>query len=114
MIPIGEHFILRRQKSTPALDEIYARKTVVARNLLCRSEEHTSELSHVSISYAVFCLKKKKLVILVFHCRRLINGSVLILFATYELQLQLCPRSYNHVRCFDSLAYQCLWILLKR
>src|SRR5207245_9279810 len=26
-----------------------------------RSEEHTSELSHGSISYAVFCLKKKKL-----------------------------------------------------
>src|SRR5699024_12695801 len=26
---------------------------------LDRSEEHTSELSHVSISYAVFCLKKK-------------------------------------------------------
>src|SRR5699024_11986268 len=25
-----------------------------------RSEEHTSEPSHVSISYAVFCLKKKK------------------------------------------------------
>src|SRR5699024_1350328 len=25
-----------------------------------RSEEHTSESSHVSISYAVFCLKKKK------------------------------------------------------
>src|SRR5689334_25402640 len=24
-----------------------------------RSEEHTSELSHSSISYAVFCLKKK-------------------------------------------------------
>src|SRR5699024_12110112 len=24
-----------------------------------RSEEHTSELRHVSISYAVFCLKKK-------------------------------------------------------
>src|SRR3712207_7568231 len=27
---------------------------------LCRSEEHTSELSHANISYAVFCLKKKK------------------------------------------------------
>src|SRR3712207_7262461 len=26
----------------------------------CRSEEHTSELSHANISYAVFCLKKKK------------------------------------------------------
>src|SRR5690606_13737906 len=27
--------------------------------VLPRSEEHTSELSHVKISYAVFCLKKK-------------------------------------------------------
>src|SRR2546430_9385733 len=26
-----------------------------------RSEEHTSELSHSQISYAVFCLKKKKI-----------------------------------------------------
>src|SRR5690348_17889713 len=26
-----------------------------------RSEEHTSELHHPSISYAVFCLKKKKI-----------------------------------------------------
>src|SRR5690625_5396134 len=25
-----------------------------------RSEEHTSELSHVAISYAVFCLKKTR------------------------------------------------------
>src|SRR5947209_9754267 len=25
-----------------------------------RSEEHTSELHHANISYAVFCLKKKK------------------------------------------------------
>src|SRR5437773_5844859 len=25
-----------------------------------RSEEHTSELHHITISYAVFCLKKKK------------------------------------------------------
>src|SRR5690625_7016135 len=28
-------------------------------SVLVRSEEHTSELSHVAISYAVFCLKKK-------------------------------------------------------
>src|SRR3712207_8132073 len=26
-----------------------------------RSEEHTSELHHANISYAVFCLKKKKI-----------------------------------------------------
>src|SRR5579871_6959790 len=32
-----------------------------ARRSLCRrSEEHTSDSSHVEISYAVFCLKKKK------------------------------------------------------
>ena len=30
-----------------------------SRAMPCRSEEHTSELSHVEISYAVFCLKKK-------------------------------------------------------
>src|SRR5277367_5766422 len=28
--------------------------------VLHRSEEHTSELHHITISYAVFCLKKKK------------------------------------------------------
>src|SRR5437899_6517273 len=28
---------------------------------LSRSEEHTSELHHLGISYAVFCLKKKKI-----------------------------------------------------
>src|SRR5438034_8591659 len=30
------------------------------RAVLIRSEEHTSELRHTVISYAVFCLKKKK------------------------------------------------------
>src|SRR5690606_41283252 len=29
-------------------------------NMRTRSEEHTSDSSHVKISYAVFCLKKKK------------------------------------------------------
>src|SRR5699024_12075453 len=32
-----------------------------------RSEEHTSEPSHVSISYAVFCLKKKTHRIYLYH-----------------------------------------------
>src|SRR3546814_3390924 len=37
------------------------------RQLLCRSEEHTSELqSLMRISYAVFCLKKKILTLI--HC----------------------------------------------
>src|SRR5947209_12022125 len=29
-----------------------------------RSEEHTSESSHANISYAVFCLKKKKKILM--------------------------------------------------
>src|SRR6266481_9968849 len=36
------------------------RSPCVVRGSSPRSEEHTSELSHSSISYAVFCLKKKK------------------------------------------------------
>src|SRR3712207_7123459 len=30
------------------------------RRIVRRSEEHTSDSSHANISYAVFCLKKKK------------------------------------------------------
>src|SRR2546422_1281133 len=36
------------------------RAEVTAARPAVRSEEHTSELSHGYISYAVFCLKKKK------------------------------------------------------
>src|SRR5215813_15566652 len=36
------------------------RRLSASRQHVGRSEEHTSELSHVRISYAVFCLKKKK------------------------------------------------------
>src|SRR2546430_10266993 len=40
----------------------YLRQILRSENwkLLRRSEEHTSELHHSQISYAVFCLKKKK------------------------------------------------------
>src|SRR3546814_9947990 len=42
------------------VQELYARKSFIAAELLTRSEEHTSELqSLMRISYAVFCLKKK-------------------------------------------------------
>src|SRR5690606_40880972 len=34
---------------------------VFVETVLDRSEEHTSELRHVKISYAVFCLKKKRI-----------------------------------------------------
>src|SRR5947199_7195657 len=36
------------------------RLSELADRMTGRSEEHTSELSHLGISYAVFCLKKKK------------------------------------------------------
>src|SRR3712207_9016237 len=35
------------------------RQVELARLILGRSEEHTSELQYANISYAVFCLKKK-------------------------------------------------------
>src|SRR2546430_5865742 len=43
-------FLARRSRANP-----HAR-----RNSQPRSEEHTSDSSHSQISYAVFCLKKKK------------------------------------------------------
>src|SRR2546430_11556855 len=33
---------------------------IIGKDRFVRSEEHTSESSHSQISYAVFCLKKKK------------------------------------------------------
>src|SRR3989442_7466133 len=35
-------------------------QAVLSPRMLQRSEEHTSNSSHVRISYAVFCLKKKR------------------------------------------------------
>src|SRR5437868_7957255 len=58
--PLGE--VLRSM--TPLTGEIRKTKvyslTDAGRTVILRSEEHTSDSSHVSISYAVFCLKKKK------------------------------------------------------
>src|SRR3712207_8669549 len=41
-----------------------------------RSEEHTSELRHANISYAVFCLKKKKH-LLTFHLDLTLHPSLM-------------------------------------
>src|SRR2546422_6253014 len=45
--------------TTHVVERMQAKGVVVASENW-RSEEHTSELSHGYISYAVFCLKKKK------------------------------------------------------
>src|SRR2546430_9049041 len=58
----------RRRRARKSLTLALAVRAPVARWLRAhhgagrarRSEEHTSELSHSQISYAVFCLKKKK------------------------------------------------------
>src|SRR2546428_6026795 len=50
----------RAHQPGPVLDRARERALLVAVQLALRSEEHTSELSHDQISYAVFCLKKKK------------------------------------------------------
>src|SRR5947209_12580956 len=44
-----------------ALAKTYPTPPATAGIVFNRSEEHTSELRHANISYAVFCLKKKKI-----------------------------------------------------
>src|SRR5437899_10261916 len=53
---LGESGWLEAFRSHPRIGESHAEKTAAPQ----RSEEHTSEPSHLGISYAVFCLKKKK------------------------------------------------------
>src|SRR5438445_934420 len=43
-----------------ALKGLLSKKPLLKGLFIYRSEEHTSELHHANISYAVFCLKKKK------------------------------------------------------
>ena len=53
----GEHNIVQPQKQRMSFPIKGLPEPLPKRG---RSEEHTSELSHTVISYAVFCLKKKK------------------------------------------------------
>src|SRR3712207_8470190 len=39
---------------------LFPHRTIGENIATVRSEEHTSELQHANISYAVFCLKKKR------------------------------------------------------
>src|SRR5207249_11374120 len=49
-----------RRSRTAAAGRMFECRKSLSRPRRERSEEHTSDSSHVSISYAVFCLKKKK------------------------------------------------------
>src|SRR3712207_8564423 len=54
-------YLMMQQNYSGAL-EVVNQITVASGSFLpalVRSEEHTSELQHANISYAVFCLKKK-------------------------------------------------------
>src|SRR5947209_15688744 len=61
--PLFPYTTLFRSEREPAhavenrLDRVLRRTLDVG---VLRSEEHTSELHHANISYAVFCLKKKR------------------------------------------------------
>src|SRR3546814_5396757 len=60
-LPASRERWSRKPLDLAALRAIDAAVKLVAKALVARSEEHTSELqSLMSISYAVFCLKKKK------------------------------------------------------
>src|SRR5690242_20987407 len=58
--PTGEHrgALLSMRVVKYVMEERVAEAVVFGTEAL-RSEEHTSNSSHMSISYAVFCLKKK-------------------------------------------------------
>src|SRR5207253_5637560 len=59
----GEKVLLVRVETSPEdlRGMIAAEGILTARGgVSSRSEEHTSDSSHVAISYAVFCLKKKR------------------------------------------------------
>src|SRR6202040_2421647 len=73
-----------------------------------RSEEHTSELSHPSISYAVFCLKKKTNM---FRTKWLLGSSCLSGSATHRspalLSHRRAPRAPSGL--FPGLAFSVLF-----
>ena len=48
------------REAEEVLDFVDGNLNVLDGEVKSRSEEHTSELHHITISYAVFCLKKKK------------------------------------------------------
>src|SRR5690242_2432139 len=58
-----------------------------------RSEEHTSDSSHMSISYAVFCLKKKKPLL-----RALCHRKTVPLWTTYGAQQNRIGLA-GHIQC---------------
>src|SRR5256885_9740669 len=64
------------------------RRRVTKLFLQCRSEEHTSNSSHLVISYAVFCLKKKKKMIEAIALHTHLYASILLIAE----QQNLMPR----------------------
>src|SRR5256885_1927818 len=79
-----------------------------AAEAIARSEEHTSELSHLVISYAVFCLKKKKNkksqtvqgpldyhTILVAHRAELGNHTALVAASSHVITIHFCGKLIN-------------------
>src|SRR5690242_3868734 len=55
---LASYMLIRHHTAVELVDRMVKLK-IVSRGI-DRSEEHTSDSSHMSISYAVFCLKKKK------------------------------------------------------
>src|SRR3546814_10353230 len=59
--PLAAHRLMDRPEGRSPAHDRQPAAGVAKANILLRSEEHTSELqSLMRISYAVFCLKKKK------------------------------------------------------
>src|SRR5205814_10181882 len=55
----GGEGVIERHEARPEHGDVGVPVALACRLSLPRSEEHTSDSSHLGISYAVFCLKKK-------------------------------------------------------
>src|SRR3546814_3867155 len=72
--------VVPRQACVPPQDRLASARRALRRAVTRRSEEHTSELqSLMRISYAVFCLKKKRKKITTTITNRVINHKALMI-----------------------------------
>src|SRR2546430_3534116 len=73
-----------------------------------RSEEHTSELQHSQISYAVFCLKKKKTRLATIYATRLINSAFRRLIPREPAVARSSIPLLGDVPAADTYTHRCL------
>src|SRR5438552_8323935 len=82
LVEFGRHFLLILRSGIKNVDQILQG---------LRSEEHTSELQSVRISYAVFCLKKKNVSVRVVSKQfSTAHGCAALALRSFDLEIPAC------------------------